>query len=427
VSAVSRWNGLSPGLRRGLVMGGAVLALVGVAALIGLTTEEPVSTAPNAERQRRITNLLTDTDPRALGIEGLAERLRSLEEQLRVLGATVDRTAARPPPANPAQQAELERLRQEHAAQLEGLQREQQDLRARLKDAQAAPPVAATPAPTARPAPAPPPTTGSGRLFEPPRTGAVPATPAGVGKPLEIRTITGTAAVPGPGTGAAPAAARATVDDDAVLVPAGSILRGVLLSGMDAPTGRQARRDPYPALVRIKHDAILPNRFRADVRECFLVAAGYGDLASERAYLRTEAITCIREDGGAIEVPLDAYAVGEDGKVGVRGRLVSKQGQVIGKAMLASFAQGFSQMFGRVPVPVVATTAGTTQPFQQAFSSEAVQAGAVKGVGSALDRLANYFMDMAEEMFPVIEVDAGRGIEFVLNRGATLRLGQGRT
>ena len=76
--------------------------------------------------------------------------------------------------------------------------------------------------------------------------------------------------------------------------------------------------------------------------------------------------------------------------------------------------------------PVVATTAGTTQPFQQAFSSQAVQAGAVKGVGSALDRLANYFMDMAEEMFPVIEVDAGRGIEFVLNRGATLRLGRGR-
>jgi len=36
-------------------------------------------------------------------------------------------------------------------------------------------------------------------------------------------------------------------------------------------------------------------------------------------------------------------------------------------------------------------------------------------------------MHMAEEMFPVIEVDAGRGIEFVLNRGAPLRLGQGRT
>jgi conjugal transfer pilus assembly protein TraB len=49
------------------------------------------------------------------------------------------------------------------------------------------------------------------------------------------------------------------------------------------------------------------------------------------------------------------------------------------------------------------------------------------GIHSALHRLANDFLDKAEEKFPVTEVDAGRGIEFVLNRGATLRLGQGRT
>jgi conjugal transfer pilus assembly protein TraB len=46
----------------------------------------------------------------------------------------------------------------------------------------------------------------------------------------------------------------------------------------------------------------------------------------------------------------------------------------------------------------------------------------VSGAGDALDRLADFFMDMAEEMFPVIEIDAGRSIEFVLNRGATLRI-----
>ncbi len=32
----------------------------------------------------------------------------------------------------------------------------------------------------------------------------------------------------------------------------------------------------------------MPNRFRADVRECFLIVSGYGDLSSERAYLRGE-------------------------------------------------------------------------------------------------------------------------------------------
>jgi conjugal transfer pilus assembly protein TraB len=83
-------------------------------------------------------------------------------------------------------------------------------------------------------------------------------------------------------------------------VPAGSLLKGVLLTGLDAPTGRSARRDPYPALVRIKHEALLPNRFRADVRECFLVAAGFGDLSAERASLRGETLSCVRADGGVI-------------------------------------------------------------------------------------------------------------------------------
>jgi conjugal transfer pilus assembly protein TraB len=109
----------------------------------------------------------------------------------------------------------------------------------------------------------------------------------------------------------------------------------------------------------------------------------------------------------------------------VRGRLVSKAGSVLAKAMMASFMDGFSRVFTQVPVPVVATTPGTTQPFQQALSPESLQAGAIQGAGRALDRLANYYMDMAEDMFPVVEVDAGRAVEVILNRGASLRLSEG--
>ena len=57
------------------------------------------------------------------------------------------------------------------------------------------------------------------------------------------------------------------------------------------------------------------------------------------------------------------------------------------------------------------------------MTPEALQGATIRGAGDALDRLANFFMDMAEEMFPVIEIDAGRRIELVLNRGATLRIG----
>jgi hypothetical protein len=78
-----------------------------------------------------------------------------------------------------------------------------------------------------------------------------------------------------------------------------SFTRGVLLGGLDAPTGGQAQSNPHPVLLRLDDNAILPNRFRAEVRECFVIGAGYGDISSERAYIRTERLSCVRHDGTA--------------------------------------------------------------------------------------------------------------------------------
>ena len=211
-------------------------------------------------------------------------------------------------------------------------------------------------------------------------------------------------------------------EEGAVYVPAGAILKGVLLNGLDMPTGQGARRDPTPALIRVKHQAILPNRVRTDVRECFLLVSGFGDLASERAQLRGETFSCVRTDGGVVEIPMDGYAVGEDGKVGVRGRVVSKQGAMLAKALQAGFLQSFSQLFNRLPAIPVNTGNGSDAQFQSLLTPQAMGAAAAQGAGGAMDRLANYYMDMAEQMFPVIEVDAGRGVEFILNKGTSLRL-----
>jgi len=35
-----------------------------------------------------------------------------------------------------------------------------------------------------------------------------------------------------------------------------------------------------------------------------------------------------------------------------------------------------------------------------------------------MERLADFYLDLAGEMFPVVEVDAGRPVELVLSRGA---------
>jgi len=207
-----------------------------------------------------------------------------------------------------------------------------------------------------------------------------------------------------------------------MFMPAGSILSGTLITGLDAPTSNQSKQDPFPALLRIKHEAILPNRYRMDIKECFLIASGYGDLSSERAYMRAERISCIKKDGGVIETSMDAYSVGEDGKAGIRGRLVSKNGQLIAMTLLSGFVSGIAQAFS--PQTVQSYQTGNNPSNQQQFqwpSPEAVAGQAIMGgVSSSAEQVANYYLEMAKNIFPIIEVDAGRKVDFVMVRGMSL-------
>lgn len=212
-------------------------------------------------------------------------------------------------------------------------------------------------------------------------------------------------------------------DKEPVFLPSGTIISGVLLNGLDAATGRGARKDPFPALVRIQKEAILPNHFQADIKDCFGLLSGYGELSSERAMLRGETFSCVTHNKEWIEIAFPAYAVGEDGKAGIRGRLVSKAGSLIAKTSLAGFAAGIAEAFDTSPVPVIQTgDVSGGRVFQDSFSSDATKHGASQGASAALTRLADYYMDMADQIFPVIEVDAGRQIDIVLTSGVKLEV-----
>lgn len=200
-------------------------------------------------------------------------------------------------------------------------------------------------------------------------------------------------------------------------LPSGAFTRAVLLGGLDAPTGGQAQRNPQPVLLRLADNAILPNQFRARVKECFVVGAGYGDVSSERAYIRTESLSCVTRDGTAIDVPIKGYVAGEDGKAGMRGRLVSKQGQILANALLAGVASGIGHAFTQSATTLSVSPLGTTSSIDP---GKQLEAGLGTGVGKALDRLAQYYISLAEKVFPVIEIDAGRGVDVVLTQGIAL-------
>ena len=222
--------------------------------------------------------------------------------------------------------------------------------------------------------------------------------------------------------GAAAPSADNIVNPNTVYLPAGSIISGVLLTGVDVPTGQLSQSDPLPALMRVKHEAILPNRYRSDVKECFIIVAAQGDLSSERALMRSESLTCIRTDGRIIEVALDGWAVGDDGKLGLRGRLVSRNGQVVAKAAAAGFATAMSQIYRPVGVQAFNTTPGTSTIFQAPDSGEALSASGYAGLGGGAERLADYYMNLADEIVPVVEIDAGRRVDLVLLEGVALEI-----
>lgn len=203
-------------------------------------------------------------------------------------------------------------------------------------------------------------------------------------------------------------------------IPAGSVMSGILLTGLDAPTRENARNDPFPVLINIDRNAILPNGRNFDFRECFVIAAGFGDMSSERVYLRTESLNCVAESGRVLEVPLNGYAAGEDGKAGIRGRLVSKQGVLIARSLTAGFLEGLAGAFDVSPVPVINTSGSSgSMEYQSVYNSRALQGAAVSGSSKALERIASFYLKLAEEMFPVLEVDAARRVDLILTKGVS--------
>lgn len=215
--------------------------------------------------------------------------------------------------------------------------------------------------------------------------------------------------------------ARNVNAENQIVLPAGTILSGVLLTGLDAATANNAKSQPLPALLRIKGEALLPNRYRMDLSDCNLIAGSAGDLSSERAYLRAESISCIKSDGTVLEASINGYATGEDGKAGVRGRLVRKDGELIAKSLMAGFASGVSQIMSPARVPQLTLNPGATAAMQRPDFGVVGQEAAYAGIHNATSQIASYYMDMARNTFPVLEIDAGRKIDFVITAPARLR------
>lgn len=202
-----------------------------------------------------------------------------------------------------------------------------------------------------------------------------------------------------------------------LIVPAGSFVRAQLASGVIAPTGGQGATDPVPALLRVTGLAQLPNFHKADFKNCFLLAETKGNLATETVNFRLKTLTCKKSDGSTLEREVSGYVTGENGMEGMAGRVVSKQGAVIARAFLAEFASGIGDAFESSGTTTSITGAGIIETLDP---SKTAQTGLASGLSEAFSRLGDFYMDLAEQMVPVIEINAGRNVDVVFIKSVNL-------
>lgn len=200
-------------------------------------------------------------------------------------------------------------------------------------------------------------------------------------------------------------------------LPTGSFARAVLLSGVDAPTGGLARTNPHPVLLRVMDLARLPNRYRGRIQECFVTAAAYGDLSAERAYMRLEKMSCVLKTSEVLDLSVKGYVSGEDGKNGFRGHVVSKQGQLIARALFAGIASGLGSSIAQSYAQVSTSALGSVQSVDP---SDVAQVGLATGVSNALEKVADFYIERANELYPIIEVDSARIGEIVFTDAVAL-------
>mgnify|MGYP005723822123 CR=1 FL=1 len=200
-------------------------------------------------------------------------------------------------------------------------------------------------------------------------------------------------------------------------LPTGAFGKIVLLSGVDAPTGGEAENNPVPILMRLLDYGTLPNYFHSEIKDCHVTGAVRGDLSSERGKIRTERLSCVLINGDIIDVPLKGWVNGEDGKEGFRGRVVEKAGALLARTFVAGTFSGIGNNVAMQYQNVSQSALGTVTTIDP---SDVGRAGLATGVSTSMEKLADYYMERANEMYPIIEIGANRIGELVLQEGVDL-------
>ncbi len=197
-------------------------------------------------------------------------------------------------------------------------------------------------------------------------------------------------------------------------VPAGTVAQAVMLSGADASAAVTSSHNPNPMIFRIISNGSLPNHKKSHLKNCVVMAFVSGDISSERGEIDLYKLSCTFSNNEIIDPKVEGWIFGGDGKYGVRGTPVWREGALLQRAFAAGTLSGISDGVSQAYTMNSVSPLGTVQTVN---SGDVFKNGAAKGASKAMDKLADYNIQRAEQYHPVIQISPGDVVDVVFKDG----------
>ena len=206
-------------------------------------------------------------------------------------------------------------------------------------------------------------------------------------------------------------------------LPPNAYVKAKVLVGVDATVGVKAQNDPKPVEFRIIGPAYSAShngkRLETDVEGCVVNGAAYGELSSEKIFVKLQKMTCPDGPGRVAVANVEGYLAFQ-GKAGIRGRVVSREGDLVTQALLAGIAGGFGRGFS-ANANSQFRTVGIGSVDNTLSAQQILTGGLGQGLATAAETVSDYLIERAEQYQPVIEMPTGVEVELVFINGAYIR------
>jgi hypothetical protein len=185
-----------------------------------------------------------------------------------------------------------------------------------------------------------------------------------------------------------------------------------ILSAAEAPVFNfnNNHANDYPVLLSVDTDMFIPNDETIDLNQCWLLASAAGNMNTHRLEVKLSTVSCSMSDAfektWMHEEAIDGWVIGEEGVFGIKGRLVTRNDDVIALSALLGALQGIADSQTESTTTLVPGVGSQTT-----FDSEAMRQNALSGaLSGGLDPIIDFYSKILDAMSPTISVMPGRQV-----------------